>query len=398
MPSIETDFLRLVAEAMVPGVAGAIIRDGRIDQYLCCGVRSVQTSAAADENTVFEAASLSKPVFAHVVLQLADRGYLSLETPLGDYLPNYVPVDPRASSITAGHVLSHSAGLPNWRSADFPLRTYFPPGERFSYSGEGFLYLQKAVEAITGEKLHTLADRLVFEPFDMTRSSFIWEPRLYANCAHPHDAFGSPALSFKPGEANAAWSLQTSAADYGRFLIAVLNGSRLKPETARKWLEPHVVVRHRGSQCLGPSGDDVETGVAWGFGWGLEPGVGTFFHWGDNGPFKAFTIGSIRERAVVVVFTNGTSGLSIMPELIGRLMPGDRPSLVWLDYARHDSPAHRMLRAARAKGIEAVWQELERANLGPDDLRWIAQGLAAAGRDEDSLWLRARIERRSAEG
>jgi CubicO group peptidase (beta-lactamase class C family) len=73
-----------------------------------------------------------------------DQGFLSLDAPLGDYLPNYVPTDNRVSSITSRHVFSHSGGFPNWRNVDLPLKTYFQPGDRFSYSGEGFLYLQKA--------------------------------------------------------------------------------------------------------------------------------------------------------------------------------------------------------------------------------------------------------------
>jgi CubicO group peptidase (beta-lactamase class C family) len=393
MCSIEAECLRLIAEAAVPGIASAIIRDGRLERYLCCGTRGGQVPAPVDEHTVFDAASLSKSVFAHAVLQLADQEYLSLDAPLGGYLPDYVPTDPLVSSITARHVLNHSGGLPNWRNADLPLKTYFLPGERFSYSGEGFLYLQKSVEAITGERMHSLVERLVLRPFGMDRSSFVWDWRFEPNRAYPHDAFGRPSLAGKPGEGNAAGSLQTTAADFARFLLRVLDGSRLRPDTARSWLSPHIQVRHAKPQCLGPS-DEKTTGVAWGLGWGLEPEEGTFFHWGDNGAYKAFAIGSLRSRDALVFFMNGASGLSIMPDLVAAFLPGDRLSLAWLDYGRHDSPIRRLLHTARAHGVKSVWQEIENASLGADDLLWIARGLTASDRDEDSTWLRAQIEER----
>jgi hypothetical protein len=120
-----------------------------------------------------------------------------------------------------------------------------------------------------------------------------------------------------------------------------------------------------------------------------------FFHWGDNGAFKAFTIGSVRDRNALVFFLNGASGLSIIPELVAAFMPGNRPSLDWLDYRRHDSPITCLLRGARAQGVQAVWREMEIANLKTDDLLWIARGLTAAGRDEDNIWLRERIAERS---
>lgn len=381
-----------MTEAGVPGAAIASIRDGRLDHHVNCGVRGVSMPIPVDEDTIFDAASLSKPVFAYVVLQLVDQGVLELEARIDDYLPNYIANDPRSRSLVIHDVLSHSTGLPNWRSADYPLRTYFSAGERFSYSGEGYLYLQRAIEAVTGEQLSALAQRLVFEPLAMARSSFVWQSHFEENRAYPHDAFGVPAFRAKPDEANAAWSLQTSAADFARFLLAVLDGSGLKPETARLWLRPRMEVRHRGIQCLGPSAEDVVTRVAWGLGWGLEPEAGTFFHWGDNGPFTAFTIGSMQERSAFVVFANGASGLSIMPELVANFVPGDRPSLNWLDYARHGSPVRRMLRGALANGVESVWTEMRSVGLAPGDLRWIAQGLNARGREKDSLWLRAQIE------
>jgi CubicO group peptidase (beta-lactamase class C family) len=244
---------------------------------------------------------------------------------------------------------------------------------------------------VTGEKLDGLAQRLVFEPLGMTRSSFVWEGRFEDNRAYGHDAFGTPALGNKPAEANAAWSLQTCAVDYSRFLIGVLEGSRLRPATAQLSLAPHIQVRHRGIQSLGPSAEYVTTGVAWGLGWGLEPTVGTFFHWGDNGPFTAFTIGSHEDRSAFVIFTNGASGLSIMPEIVSHFSPGDRASLDWLDYVRHGASVRRLFREALARGAEAAWPEMESAALKREELIWIARGLNAHGRERESLWLRERV-------
>jgi hypothetical protein len=128
--------------------------------------------------------------------------------------------------------------------------------------------------------------------------------------------------------------------------------------------------------------------VAWGLGWGLEPAAGTFFHWGDNGPYTAFVIGSVAKREALVVFTNGASGLAIVPDIVADLMPGERPSLAWLDYTRHDAPVRRLLRTALDKGAAEAWPEIQRATLGKTDMRWIAQGLEANGRMADGRWLR----------
>jgi CubicO group peptidase (beta-lactamase class C family) len=188
----------LLREALVPGAAAAVVRHGQVAELSAFGLRCVRTMDVVDEHTIFDAASLSKPVFAHLVLQLGGRGILDLDTPLNSLLPNYLAASPLLS-ITPRHILSHSAGLPNWRSADFPLRTYFTPGGRFSYSGEGYLYLQKAIERATGETLDELARDLVFDPLGMAHSSFIWQRNFEANRAHPHDAFGMPRSGTSQG-------------------------------------------------------------------------------------------------------------------------------------------------------------------------------------------------------
>jgi len=325
------DVRRLMSEANLPGLTVATVHDGHvsIDNY---GVRNAHSASPVDEHTVFAAASLSKPVFAYIVLQLIDQGRLSFDDPVAKYAQVDVKDDQRAGLVTVRQVLSHTTGLPNWRSKVWPMRTFFPPGDRFSYSGEGFVWLQQAVEAITGEKLDAVAQRLVFEPLGMTDSSFVWQPRFGDDHADPHNGAGEPLPQYRPTEANAAASLQTTAADYARFLIAVLHGERLRPETATMWLSPQVTLRRHCAFCLDarPAGEPI--GVAWGLGWGLEPASDTFFHWGDNGGFKAMAMGSRRTGVAIVVLTNGAAGLWSAMALAGEQFPGPHPSFNWLDY------------------------------------------------------------------
>ncbi len=333
-PVLGASLEQIMADGHVPGIAMAVIRNGEIVDVTTAGVRNATSKTPVDAQTIFEAASLSKPVFAYAVLQLVDKGVLSLDEPLSRHV-DYVPKDPRAAEITVRQVLSHTTGLPNFRSEKWPLKTHFAPAERYSYSSEGFMWLQRVVEAVTGEHIEDLLQRLVFRPLGMRNSSLVWRPAFDSNYADPHDATPAPRPKRKPPVANAAATLQTTAIDYARFLQAVLRGRRLRPETARLWLVPQVRVRNACFQCLAPDLPEVDTRVAWGLGWGLEPDKATFFHWGHNSGQRAFVVGSVRGRWAVVVFTNGASGMGIMPELIGQVVPGERPALDWLAYPRY---------------------------------------------------------------
>src|SRR5262245_40554131 len=214
----------LLLEARVPGASMAVVHKGSVI-LRAAGFTDMESRAEVHTDTIFDAASLSKPVFAYAVLQLVDAGRLSLETKLSEYAPEYVKDDPQARLVTVSHALGHRTGLPNWRSAEFPLRTYFEPGTHFSYSGEGVTWLQRAVEAITDQPLETFMHRFVFEPLGMEKSSYVWQPTFEGNYAAPHDVSQKVGTKRKQQDAMAAFSLHTTAADYSRFLQAVLTGA-----------------------------------------------------------------------------------------------------------------------------------------------------------------------------
>ena len=132
---LEKTISHLMKAGDVPGLSIAVLEKGRVVWHRGFGVMNAEIKTAVDDNTVFEAASLSKPVFAYAVLKLADSGKLDLDKPLVNYLP-YKDVEnhERLNLITARRVLSHSTGFPNWRGGQ-PLKIHFTPGERFSYSG-----------------------------------------------------------------------------------------------------------------------------------------------------------------------------------------------------------------------------------------------------------------------
>jgi CubicO group peptidase (beta-lactamase class C family) len=293
-------------------------------------VRNADTKEPITAGTIFEAASLSKIVVAHAALQQVSAGALDLDEPLSRFAGPILHSDVGSSAITTRHVLSHTTGLPNWRRDEFPLKIYFQPGSRFSYSGEGFVYLQSALEKLARDSLNEIMKKLVFQPFGMHHSSFLWQERFSNNFASPHNDDGQPATKFRPIAANAAYSLHTTAADFARFIAAALRGDRLAPEIAQLWITPQIHAPKGRYEALESTPPETDDSVAWGLGWGLEPRRGNVFQWGSNVGATAFAIGSPEKGSALCAFANSNTGLDIMPSIVETLLPGDHPSFAWL--------------------------------------------------------------------
>jgi CubicO group peptidase (beta-lactamase class C family) len=330
--------------AGIPGLAIAMVSRGKVSSTSAIGVRQAGSSERITDTTVFEAASLSKPVVAYIVMRLIDAGSITLDQPLSKILA-LESHDPRAEVVTARMVLSHSTGLQNERIDSDTLAFAFQPGSSWRYSGEGYTYLGHVLESITHESLTQLADRLAFKPLGMNRSSFVWEERFAGDAATGHGLYGQLLKPGRPNVARAAATLHTTVTDYARFLSAVARGEGLSDSTKAKFTTPAI---------------DVAKGVHWTLGWGLEDGPTgpAIAHHGDNSSagYTAFAWLDLTTKNGVVYLTNSTEGLSVVGAVMRELSPGLHPGIEALGYETYNAPSriarNQIYRATLAKGGE----------------------------------------------
>ncbi len=329
--TLEEEIPKLMEMANIPGMSIAVIRDGKIFWSGAFGQRNRETNEPVDKNTVFEAASLTKTVTAAAALKLVERGELDLDKTLAEYLPYpKLAGDDRYKKITARHVLTHTTGLPNWGN-----RLIREPGELYGYSGEGFLYLGRTIEKITGMSLDEFAQKEIFQPLGMSRTSYIWKDLYAENISPGHDRHGFVSQRGRRTEPNGGASLLTTALDYATFLCSIMNDQVLKPKTIDMMLTPHVRVMKRGE----PE-NELDEHVSWGFGWGIQSGntENGFWHWGDNGELRAFTV-SYRERKEGLAFFANSENLFLIAEpLISLVLDDPQHAFNWLNYKRHSDP------------------------------------------------------------
>ena len=362
-------------EGDVPGLSVAIIRDGKMIWNHAFGVKNASTREPVDDNTVFEAASLSKPVMAYAALKLVDAGKLDLDKPLAQYLEKpYLDGDDRLSLITARRVLTHTTGFPNWRPQGQALKIVFPPGERFSYSGEGFVYLQKVIEQLTGQAFDDFMRATVFEPLGMTSSSYVWLPKYETLKATGHDAGGTAYQ-----DENLLKQTRRPVCKQHLCRLRKIHDrgdERYRPETAtaQAMTSSQIQVDESCSNCVNrPPSGKLSPVLAWGFGVGLQQTKdgSSFWHWGDNGDVHCYMLGYPKQREGIVVFTNSGNGHAIIPEIIREALGGEQPAIAWIRYEPYNSPARLFFKDILARGVSAVSEYREQQKNKRRASRWM---------------------------
>lgn len=216
-------------EKHIPALGIGVIKDGKMAQISVFG--ELEKGKPAPKNTIWNVASLTKPITANVTLRLVSEGKWDLDEPLFHYWTDPdIAKDPRHKLLTTRHVLSHQTGFPNWRwkNKNKKLAFDFDPGTKYQYSGEGLEYLRQALEKKFNKTLDQLANELIFKHLNMIDTKFFWDDTVDSTrFAKWHNAKGELYETYKNKKANGADDVLTTIEDYGNFLISIMNSDGL---------------------------------------------------------------------------------------------------------------------------------------------------------------------------
>jgi CubicO group peptidase (beta-lactamase class C family) len=314
----------LMSRHHVPGAAVLGITDGHIAWERYLGVRQAGDASPVDAATVFEVASMTKPLCAYAALKLVEQEKLDLDRPLSTYLPHpYLKDEPLHEKITARMALSHTTGFPNWRPKGQPLKVLHEPGTQFGYSGEGIYFLQNVVEEITGEGYEPYMQRMLLQPLGMKSSSHVWQAEFAPHAAAGHDGEGKVKpdrkLYSKP---NAAYSLYTTPRDYASFVLEMMNPDRSASQSLSADSIHAMLTRTSPPTDRAPlvrHGQKGSGDVRFGLGWSIESTASgdRICHGGSNGTgFRSYVEFDPVKRHGLIIMTNSTGGDDMWRELL----------------------------------------------------------------------------------
>lgn len=300
---------QLMKDHHVPALGIAVIKGGKSVFSKVYGVLSANEQAPY--NTVFNVASLTKPVVAMLTFKLVSLGKWSLDEPLYHYwIDPDVKDDSTSRKLTTRHVLSHQTGFVNWRwlHPTKKLHFDFEPGTgKFQYSGEGFEYLKKALENKFRLPLDRLCDSFVFKPLLMNNSWLTWNSEaMESRFAKWHDKEGKNSYeTWKRDSPSAADDLLTTVEDYSRFGLAVLDGFGLPEGLFTEMVTPTAAV-----------GKSSSMGLGWELFKGLPGGEYAMLHTGSDKGVKTLILLFPASKEGLIVFTNSDNGHQLYQKII----------------------------------------------------------------------------------
>lgn len=303
----------------MPGLSLAIINDSEIVYDNAFGVSNTKTKDPVTRESIFEAASLSKPLFAYFVMKQVEKGILDLDRPLCQYLPfPEIEKDERYQSMTARMVLSHTSGLPNWRNLDNEegkLNLKFAPGSEFNYSGEGYQYLAEVVAKIIGTDHNGLDEVFKNEVVEQLRPRtmyYLLNNEIEKHKVYGHNEDGPTDNDQYDGKRfGAAYSLHTEAVSYAKFIVAMLKREGLGESSFDDMLKEHVHFKDDNPLKL----ETGQTGWGLGFAQRITPNGTIHLHTGNNHDFQAYAMFMPEINYGIVFMTNCNKAIPFLMKM-----------------------------------------------------------------------------------
>lgn len=296
--------------------------NGTTTNLYAYGKKEAGKPGLIDNETIFQAASLSKVVASYVFLILIDKGIIEFDKPLSTYYTyERLSEDKNKDLITARHVLTHTSGLVNWEAnagseawKKAKMWTKFTPGEKFMYSGEGMYYLQLVAEHVTKKSLNELAEQYIYKPFGMTHSSFVWNEAFAKNISLAHrDIKTSFGYIHKFKDGNAAFTLYTTASDYMKFILnSVVEGKGLSAQMHKNFLNANRSMIAKDDRSGGYNKKNICLGIMQQVN---EEGV-YYYHTGSNGGFRCIFTIHPKNKIAFAAFTNSNDGAAARKSLL----------------------------------------------------------------------------------
>jgi len=361
--SVELDkkIQQLMKDGNVQGLAITVFNKSKPVYKKVFGYKRFDTKDPLEINTNFYGASLSKSVFAVLVMKMVEENVIELDKPLESYLPKPVYAYGKGTSwnqdytslekdslykkITARMCLDHTSGFPNWRwyQPDQKLRVLFQPGTAYSYSGEGLCYLQFVLEKITGKLLEQLMEEKIFHPLGMNTSAYTWEPRFEKNYCNGHDTNGKVYEKDKDNAPRSASTLETTPDDLSLFLEGVLQKKILTPASYKEMFTPQLRLRSKMQMeqlswldTTNSENDNIQ--LSYGLGWGILQtpyGFGAFKE-GHGDGFQHYMIIFPERQIGILILTNSDNGEGIFKELLEVAIADKFTPWRWQNYIPHD--------------------------------------------------------------
>lgn len=303
-----------LSDADVPSVGVAYIEDGRLQWDAVYGEQG--PGVPATDQTLYNIASMTKPITAEIVVRLVSQGVIELDEPMSAYwVDPDIADNPWHELLTPEFALRHQTGFTNWRyETDDVLTFKFEPGTATSYSGEGYDYVARFVEKKTETPLETLADELVFSPIGMKETIFTTKDWIAGRLALPKGPDGEFGETQLADTWSAADNVHTTPAQYARFIVDVMNNGGVSPEIASK---RYVIVDNVLAQGCPLAPENCPVAVGMGLGWEVfeYQNETVIMHGGKD--VGETTIGYfVPDRGVgVVIFTNGANGAKVIAKV-----------------------------------------------------------------------------------